>query len=542
MNTHLPPLNLVVISGGTTGQEVRIEDRPQTIGRAPNNDIIIPDPLLSRQHARIKATSQGYIIEDLGAANGIFINEIRISGSAPLRHGDTLRLGNTSFKAQMIPVGLNRGAEYDPTIIPAARRSQVPVMPDKATWGRTSVWLWMGLGVMAILAVAAGGLGYWYYSLQVAPVVVELPTATATPTFTPTLTPEPTPVPSPTPPFTPTVAAAPINVPGISAAVARELTIPQGLTNNINPFCNKAVEINAVEPVYISWQRRLAPANDQTDYLAQWLNSAYYDITLEGRPIGNFNYYRGDGPTLIWWADLGLLPPGRHYLRIIQYTNRPISNGLDIEPADGRIDNFGPGRAGEGFCEIVVPQPTPTTTLTPTPTPTSTSTPVLSPTPVPPRPAVPAPPTPTPVPQVVVPPPTPVRAMYELRLGNQHRYEEPWGAPRHGDPCEAWNNNDWDDRNANFRGFNVELLLTNNSPFKISDQWGENIRFFTNRGQEVTACYYVYAGSGPPPQGTTSVTFFSVVSKGDFVQVIELNLNGQYSRICLDGRGGGSGC
>jgi hypothetical protein len=132
--------------------------------------------------------------------------------------------------------------------------------------------------------------------------------------------------------------------------------------------------------------------------------------------------------------------------------------------------------------------------------------------------------------------------MYELRLGSQHRYEEPWGAPRHGDPCEAWNNNDWDDRNANFRGFNVELLLTNNSPFKISDEWGENIRFFTNRGQEVTACYYVYAGSGPAPQGTTSVTFFSVVPKGDFVQVIELNLNGQYSRLCLDGRGGWSGC
>jgi hypothetical protein len=331
-------------------------------------------------------------------------------------------------------------------------------------------------------------------------------------------------------------------VPGIPAATARELTLPQGLVNNIDPFCNKEVEISAAEPVYISWQRRLAPASGQTDYLAQWLNSAYYDITLEGRPVSSINYYRGDGPTLIWWANLGLLPPGRHYLRIIQYTNRPISNGLDIEPADGQIDNFGPGRAGEGFCEIVVPQPTPTTTLTPTPTPTPTSTPIPSPTSVPPQPTVPVPPTPTPVPQVVVPQPTPVRAMYELRLGNQHRYEEPWGAPKHGDPCEAWNNNDWDDRNANFRGFNVELLLTNNSLFKISDEWGENIRFFTNRGQEVTACYYVYVGSGPAPQGTTSVTFFSVVPKGDFVQVIELNLNGQYSQICLDGRGGWSGC
>jgi hypothetical protein len=538
MNTHLPPLNLIVIGGGAAGQEVRIEDRPQTIGRASNNDIIIPDPLLSRRHARIKATPNGYIIEDLGAANGVFINEARITGSALLRPGDTLRLGNTSFKVQMIPAGLNRGAEYDATIIPAASRPQASVAPDKATGGRSIGWLWMGLGVITILVVGAGVLGFWYYSFPVAPVVAELPAATATSTFTPTLTPEPTTTPVPTLTATP----APINVPGIPAATARELTIPQGLANNIDPFCNKEVEISPAEPVYISWQRRLAPASGQTDYLAQWLNSAYYDITLEGRPIGSFNYYRGDGPTLVWWANLGVLPPGRHYLHIIQYTNRPISNGLDIEPADGQIDNFGPGRAGEGFCEIVVPQPTPTVTFTPTPTPTST--PIPSPTPVPPQPTVPAPPppTPTPIPQVVVPQPTPVRAMYELRLGNQHRYEEPWGAPKSGDPCEAARTGNWDDKNPNFRGFNVELWLTNNSPFKVSDDWGENIRFLTNRGQEVRACYYGYAGAGPPPEGTTSLTFFTVVPKGDFVQVIELNLNGQYSRICLDGRGGWSGC
>jgi hypothetical protein len=34
------------------------------------------------------------------------------------------------------------------------------------------------------------------------------------------------------------------------------------------------------------------------------------------------------------------------------------------------------------------------------------------------------------------------------------------------------------------------------------------------------------------------LTFFTVVPKGQFVQVMQLNLNGQFVQICLDGRDG----
>jgi hypothetical protein len=271
MNAHLPHLKLVVMSGGITGQEFRIENRSQTIGRASNNDIVLPDPLLSRQHARIKATPPGYLIEDLGAANGVFINEARITGSAPLRSGDTLRLGNISFRVWITPAAPNRSADYDPTLIPAAVRPPVPAGPDKAPPGRAAVWLWLGLGVAALLLLGiAGGVSYWYYSRPAAPVAAELPIATVTPTHTSTSTPTLTPEPTATPPPLPTATLAAINVPGIPAAAARELTMPQGIANNIDPFCNKEVEISPAEPVYISWQRRLAPPNAQTDYLAQW--------------------------------------------------------------------------------------------------------------------------------------------------------------------------------------------------------------------------------------------------------------------------------
>jgi hypothetical protein len=68
------------------------------------------------------------------------------------------------------------------------------------------------------------------------------------------------------------------------------------------------------------------------------------------------------------------------------------------------------------------------------------------------------------------------------------------------------------------------------------------MRFFASGGQEVRACYYGYGGAGPVPGGTTSLTFFTVVPKGQFVQTMQLNLNGQFVQICLDGGGGWSGC
>lgn len=125
--------------------------------------------------------------------------------------------------------------------------------------------------------------------------------------------------------------------------------------------------------------------------------------------------------------------------------------------------------------------------------------------------------------------------LYSLKLGNQHRYEEPWGWDR-GDPCEAWATGNFDDTQPHYRGFNVELLLTNASETKVPDNWP--VSFTTARGKAVKACFYGYEGAGPPPGATSSVTFFTVVEKGDFVKMITFSLEDQTIRLCLDGEGG----
>lgn len=138
-------------------------------------------------------------------------------------------------------------------------------------------------------------------------------------------------------------------------------------------------------------------------------------------------------------------------------------------------------------------------------------------------------------------PSTGSNAIYVLSLGGQHRYEQPWGGDR-GDPCEAFRTGNFDDEHPNFRGFNAEFLLTNNSSAKVSDDWGEGMRFFTASGGEVKACYYGYGGAGPVAGGTTSLTFFTVVPQGDYVQVAELKIGSQTTRLCLDGNGGTRAC
>lgn len=84
---------LVVRRGPTPNQEFVLTQEKATIGRAPTNDIPIPDPEISRRHAQFVRQGEEYAIEDLGSTNGTFVNGRRITGLTPLHHGDTIDCG-----------------------------------------------------------------------------------------------------------------------------------------------------------------------------------------------------------------------------------------------------------------------------------------------------------------------------------------------------------------------------------------------------------------------------------------------------------------
>jgi adenylate cyclase len=68
------------------------------LGRATTNDIALPYPWVSRQHAMIQVEANGaHNAIDLGSSNGTFVNGKRIYTPTTLRSGDLLRIGQTTL-------------------------------------------------------------------------------------------------------------------------------------------------------------------------------------------------------------------------------------------------------------------------------------------------------------------------------------------------------------------------------------------------------------------------------------------------------------
>lgn len=67
------------------------------IGRHPDNQVILGDNTVSKFHAILLIEGDTYIINDLNSRNGIFVNGIRIKGSAQLDTLDIIKLGTALF-------------------------------------------------------------------------------------------------------------------------------------------------------------------------------------------------------------------------------------------------------------------------------------------------------------------------------------------------------------------------------------------------------------------------------------------------------------
>lgn len=70
-----------------------LESGRTTLGRSSNNDIVISDLALSRNHAVIFSRGDQFFVEDAGSRNGTFLNRARVEAPVGLRHGDMVRIG-----------------------------------------------------------------------------------------------------------------------------------------------------------------------------------------------------------------------------------------------------------------------------------------------------------------------------------------------------------------------------------------------------------------------------------------------------------------
>jgi hypothetical protein len=79
-------------------REYVLRNERALIGRAPHCRIVIRDPLVSREHALLRVSPMEVQIEDLVSANGVFVNNVRITGLCALRDGDHILLGTRELR------------------------------------------------------------------------------------------------------------------------------------------------------------------------------------------------------------------------------------------------------------------------------------------------------------------------------------------------------------------------------------------------------------------------------------------------------------
>jgi len=92
------------------------------IGRSEDCDIPLPDRQVSRTHARIMWTGDGYQLEDLGSKNGTHLNGQALTKPMPLHDGDEIQIA-LRFKLAFVDAGAtapltfeneNQGMRLDP--------------------------------------------------------------------------------------------------------------------------------------------------------------------------------------------------------------------------------------------------------------------------------------------------------------------------------------------------------------------------------------------------------------------------------------------
>ena len=87
---------LRVVAGSNAGHLIPLSPGTTTLGRETDNDIVLDEGAVSRQHAAIVEAEEGYFLRDLGSANGTFVNhQMTQEGQHLLRHGDLIRLGGS---------------------------------------------------------------------------------------------------------------------------------------------------------------------------------------------------------------------------------------------------------------------------------------------------------------------------------------------------------------------------------------------------------------------------------------------------------------
>ncbi len=306
------PACVVVRGGPQAGRQFALQPGINVIGRGLGLEIsLADDSSVSRRHAQIVSQGDRFTLEDLGSANGTFVNGQRVGTPHRLREGDVVSIGDTTLLFELKPIALppvrttavSAPVTTSETILqsaaPADRARTKPIESGPRPIKRG----WLIAGAITVLAIIVLAIVPALNSPAAKPGRVTTTVAT-TPTESATTGPAPTDQPqatlTPAPPFEPmSVSAADCTYGGLIKTI-------------------EAVDAYTVRFVLCTPDPAFAL---KLAYPTFGIQSAQHLMDTEGKPLdaplgtGPYklaDWSRGDQITLVensaYWGEAPLMP------------------------------------------------------------------------------------------------------------------------------------------------------------------------------------------------------------------------------------------
>lgn len=90
---------LIIENGNLAGKRIPMEQK-LVLGRSRGNNVHLDDDLVSREHAVIEKSGSDYRLIDRGSKNGTELNGSMITRPEILKHGDRIRIGDTTLRVE----------------------------------------------------------------------------------------------------------------------------------------------------------------------------------------------------------------------------------------------------------------------------------------------------------------------------------------------------------------------------------------------------------------------------------------------------------
>lgn len=144
----LPKYILRGVSGPTFGKTYAMVGT-LIVGRNSDCGICIPTDEISRHHAKLQVVPDGVMVEDMGSANGTFVNNQRVHAGTLLKAGDELRMDTVRFLL------MSPGMDAHPAA--TTMRRETPAAPAEEKFGSV---LWIVASLVVLGVIVLGVLRY----------------------------------------------------------------------------------------------------------------------------------------------------------------------------------------------------------------------------------------------------------------------------------------------------------------------------------------------------------------------------------------------